>query len=68
MREKETERNFGAVSISIGILEEIDKLIQELRYWPSRSAFIREACLEKIKRDRQERDKKLRETANRRML
>jgi metal-responsive CopG/Arc/MetJ family transcriptional regulator len=65
MREEETKRNFGAVSISIGILEEIDKLIEELRYWPSRSAFIREACLEKIRRDRQERDKKLKESRSR---
>jgi len=43
---------FSAVSIPVGILEEIDKLIEELGYWPSRSAFVREACLEKIERER----------------
>ena len=36
----------------MGVLEEVDKLIEELRYWPSRSAFIREACLEKIRAER----------------
>jgi len=64
MHKEETQRNFGAVSISIGILEEVDKLIKELRYWPSRSAFIREACLEKIRHERQVKLKQ-RETAGR---
>ena len=43
---------FSAVSIPEPILEEIDRLIEELGYWPSRSAFVREACLEKIERER----------------
>jgi len=52
MAEKKKDRKYGAASISIGVLEEIDNLIKELRYWPSRSAFAREACLEKIRRER----------------
>ena len=44
---------FGAVSIPLAILREIDRLIEELGYWPSRSAFVREACLEKIQRERE---------------
>ncbi|MFB0543779.1 MAG: hypothetical protein ACETVR_03260, partial [Candidatus Bathyarchaeia archaeon] len=28
-------------------------MIKELGFWPSRSAFVREACLEKIKRERE---------------
>jgi Arc/MetJ-type ribon-helix-helix transcriptional regulator len=47
-------RKFGSVSLPTGILEAIDALIADLRYWPSRSSFVREACLEKI---RQERDR-----------
>jgi Arc/MetJ-type ribon-helix-helix transcriptional regulator len=43
---------FSAVSIPQPILEEIDGLIRELGYWPSRSAFVREACLEKIEREK----------------
>ncbi|MBS7633922.1 ribbon-helix-helix protein, CopG family [Candidatus Bathyarchaeota archaeon] len=42
---------FSAVSVPLPVLEEIDKLIKELGYWPSRSAFVREACVEKIERE-----------------
>jgi metal-responsive CopG/Arc/MetJ family transcriptional regulator len=51
---------FSAVSVPIPILEEIDSLIKELGYWPSRSSFVREACVEKIEREI-ERIKKLKE-------
>ncbi|MBS7649233.1 MAG: ribbon-helix-helix domain-containing protein [Candidatus Bathyarchaeia archaeon] len=43
---------YSAISIPISILEEIDRLIEEAGYWPSRGAFVREACLEKIERER----------------
>lgn len=49
--EEKKKRKFGGASIPMGIVEEIDKLIKDLRYWPSRSAFIREACLEKIRHE-----------------
>ena len=49
---EEKKKKYGGVSIPIGILEEIDELIRELRYWPSRGAFVRQACLEKIRRER----------------
>jgi len=65
MHGEKKERKYGAASISIGVLEEIDKLIEELRYWPSRSAFVREACLEKIRRERQTLEE-LREATSRR--
>jgi hypothetical protein len=29
-------------------MEDIDSLIEEMGYWPSRSAFVREACIQKI--------------------
>ena len=50
--DKDKNRKFGSVSLPMGILEAIDALIEELRYWPSRSSFVREACLEKIRRER----------------
>jgi len=50
---KEKKLKYGSASIPMGILEEIDCLIEKLRYWPSRGAFIREACLEKIRRERE---------------
>jgi Arc/MetJ-type ribon-helix-helix transcriptional regulator len=48
---------YVTVSIPRGIAKDIDGLIQELGYWPSKSSFVREACLEKIWSER----KKLRE-------
>jgi len=50
--EKRAKVEFSAISIPLPILEEIDRLIEGLGYWPSRSAFVREACLEKIERER----------------
>lgn len=44
---------YATVSIPTAIAEEIDRLIGELGYWPSRSAFVREACLEKMYREKE---------------
>ena len=43
---------FRTVSIPKGITDEVEKLIEELRYWPSISSFVREATLEKVKVER----------------
>jgi len=40
---------YVTVSIPRAVAEKIDYLIRELGYWPSRSSFVREACLEKIR-------------------
>ncbi len=45
-------RKYVTVSIPIGIAKDIDKLIEEMGYWPSRGAFVREACTEKIWKER----------------
>lgn len=58
MNEEKTKRKFGTVSIPMGVIEAIDDIVEELRYWPSRAAFAREACLEKI-RSEQERLKQV---------
>jgi Arc/MetJ-type ribon-helix-helix transcriptional regulator len=49
--EKKQSRKFRSVSLPTGVLEAIDALIEELGYWPSRSSFVREACLEKLRRE-----------------
>jgi Arc/MetJ-type ribon-helix-helix transcriptional regulator len=45
------ERGVKYVTVSIprAIADNIDHLIEALGYWPSRSSFVREACLEKIR-------------------
>jgi len=44
----------STVSLPLSLIEQIDFLIEKLGYWPSRSAFVREACLSKIKEYRGE--------------
>lgn len=46
------KRKYSTISIPMGIIEQVDFLIKEIRYWPSRGAFVREACLEKIRLER----------------
>lgn len=43
---------YVSISLPTGISNEMDKLIDELGHWPSRGAFVREACLEKIREER----------------
>ena len=40
---------YRTVSLPTGITDEVQKLIDELGYWPSISSFVREATLEKLK-------------------
>ena len=54
---------YRTISLPMGISDEIDALIEELKYWPSRGAFVREACLVKI-RDERKLLKELREAEN----
>jgi len=35
------------------LTDEIDVLIEELGYWPSRGAFVREATLEKVRKEQE---------------
>jgi Arc/MetJ-type ribon-helix-helix transcriptional regulator len=46
-------KKYVTVSIPVAIADEIDRLIEQSGYWPSRSAFVREACLEKVFKERQ---------------
>lgn len=43
---------YRTVSIPKGLTDEVKMLIEELRFWPSISSFIREATLEKLKVER----------------
>ena len=43
---------YVTISLPTGISDEIDELIEELGYWPSRGAFAREACLTKIREEK----------------
>ena len=45
-------KKYVTISIPIAIANDIDELIEELGYWPSRGAFVREASTEKIWNER----------------
>lgn len=40
---------YTSVSLPMKIMRDVDRLIDEFGYWPSRSAFVREACVNKIR-------------------
>lgn len=46
-----SKTKYATVSLPKGITDEIDVLIEELGYWPSRGAFVREATLEKVREE-----------------
>ena len=45
---------YVTISIPSALAEAIDELNEELGYWPSRGAFVREAVLEKLRDERQQ--------------
>ena len=49
---EEKKAKYVTVSLPVAISEAMDSLMDELGYWPSRGAFVREACLEKIRKER----------------
>jgi Arc/MetJ-type ribon-helix-helix transcriptional regulator len=50
---KSGRRVFLSISLPAPLVEKIEQLIDELGYWPTKTAFVREATIEKL--DKQER-------------
>lgn len=55
-REEKKRRGlrYSSISIPTSLIREIEKLVKEMGYWPTKTAFIREACLEKMEKHRNE--------------
>lgn len=49
------ETKYKTVSLPKGLADDVERLIDELEYWPSLSAFVREATLEKLRKERRSR-------------
>jgi len=43
---------YYTASVPKPLADDINLLIEEIGYWPSFSAFVREACLEKLNAER----------------
>ncbi len=39
---------FSSISLPKPLVKEIERIIEKFGYWPNKTAFIREACLEKL--------------------
>lgn len=52
---KETRRlPYKSISLPARLMEEIAKIVKQLGYWPTKTDFIREACLQKLEKHRRE--------------
>ena len=56
MREKKGRSEFRTVSLPASLVEEVEKVVDGLRYWPTKTDFVREAVLEKLERYRNLKD------------
>jgi len=45
------KKKYRTVSLPWGVAEAIERLIEELGYWPSTGAFAREACIKMIREE-----------------
>ena len=51
---KRNRQAFSSVSLPTALLEKIEEVVGELGYWPTKTAFVREASLEKLNKYRKE--------------
>jgi metal-responsive CopG/Arc/MetJ family transcriptional regulator len=45
---------FSSISFPTALIKEVERVVKELGYWPTKTAFIREAVMEKLERHRKE--------------
>jgi Arc/MetJ-type ribon-helix-helix transcriptional regulator len=45
---KKGKRAFLSVSLPTPLVEKIEEVVDELGYWPTKTAFVREATVEKL--------------------
>jgi hypothetical protein len=51
---KKGRRDFSSVSLPTPLIGKIEEVIDALGYWPTATAFVREASLEKLDKHRKE--------------
>ena len=52
-KRKDKKIKYKTVSLPKGLADDIQEIIDEFGYWPGLGAFVREAALEKLRRERQ---------------
>jgi Arc/MetJ-type ribon-helix-helix transcriptional regulator len=54
-KEKKKARGlFSSISFPTPLIKEIENIVEELGYWPTKTSFIREAVMEKLEKHRKE--------------
>jgi len=54
-KEKKKARGlFSSISFPTPLIKGVENIVEELGYWPTKTAFIREAVMEKLERHRKE--------------
>jgi len=51
---KAKKRRFSSISFPTPLVKEIENIVEKVGYWPTKTAFIREAIMEKLERYRKE--------------
>ncbi len=46
--DKKERGPFSSISFPTPLIDEIEKIVKEFGYWPNKTAFIREAVMEKF--------------------
>jgi Arc/MetJ-type ribon-helix-helix transcriptional regulator len=53
---------FTSVSLPKPLMDKVERIVNELKYWPTKASFVREAVLEKLEKYKKEFE--TRDTAN----
>ena len=51
---KRKRKAFSSVSLPTPLVERVQEVVGKVGYWPTKAAFMREACLEKLDRYKKE--------------
>ena len=53
-RKRRKGAKFATISLPVRLVEEVEQIVETVRYWPTKTDFIREAVMEKLERFREE--------------
>lgn len=51
---KDRRRPYRSISLPKTLLDEVGKVLEELGYWPTKTAFVRQAVLDMLEKYKQE--------------
>jgi Arc/MetJ-type ribon-helix-helix transcriptional regulator len=51
---KRKRKAFSSVSLPTPLVERVQEVVSKVGYWPTKAAFMREACLEKLDKYKKE--------------